>query len=324
MVRNLATEDGYVTKELVDHYAARSKGKVGLIIVEAASIAEEHGIMKRNIGIYSDSMIDGLSKLADGIKKHGARAFIQINHAGPKSHVATRYVGPSAVPIMKNKIPEILTVDEIENIKTMFVDATRRAKEAGFDGVEIHGAHFYLLSAFLSPFTNNRKDEYGGTIEKRAKFSVDIIRDIRKKLGKYPLIFRLNGVENVKGGITIEEGIKVAKIIEQSGVDALHVSCVVDETYNPGIPALFDEKTMPKFLHGYPYDSCIPCASKIKQKVKVPVIGVGMIRDAESARQVIKKGSCDLLGIGRALLADPEFVEKTMDYRDDEIIRWKD
>jgi 2,4-dienoyl-CoA reductase-like NADH-dependent reductase (Old Yellow Enzyme family) len=216
MVRNLATEDGYVTKELVDHYAARSKGKVGLIIVEAASIAEEHGIMKRNIGIYSDSMIDGLSKLADGIKKHGARAFIQINHAGPKSHVATRYVGPSAVPIMKNKIPEILTVDEIENIKTMFVDATRRAKEAGFDGVEIHGAHFYLLSAFLSPFTNNRKDEYGGTIEKRAKFSVDIIRDIRKKLGKYPLIFRLNGVENVKGGITIEEGIKVAKIIEQS------------------------------------------------------------------------------------------------------------
>jgi 2,4-dienoyl-CoA reductase-like NADH-dependent reductase (Old Yellow Enzyme family) len=324
MVRNLATEDGYVTQELVDHYAARSKGKVGLIIVEAASIAKEHGIMKRNIGIYNDSLIDGLSTLAKGIKQHGARAFIQINHAGPKSHVATRFVGPSAIPIMKNKVPEVLTIDEIEDIKQKFVDATRRAKEAGFDGVEIHGAHFYLLSAFLSPFTNQRKDQFGGTTEKRAKFSVDIIKEIRKALGKYPLIFRMNGIENVKGGITIEEGMKIAKTIERAGVDALHVSCVVDEINNPSIPALFDEKTMPEFLHGYPYDSCIPCARKIKQNAKMPVIGVGMVRDAESARRAIKDGSCDLLGLGRALLADPDFVAKTMSFRDNEIIPWKD
>ncbi len=324
MVRNLATDDGYVTQEVVEHYAARSKGDVGLIIVEAASIAKEHGIMKRNIGIYDDDMIPGLSTLADGIKKHGARAFIQINHAGPKSHVATRYVGPSTIPIMKNKVPKVLTIDEIEDIKTMSVDATRRAKEAGFDGVEIHGAHFYLLSSFLSPFTNNRIDEYGGTIEKRSKFSVDVIKEIRKKLGNYPLIFRMNGIENVKGGITIEEGVKIAKIIEQAGVDVLHVSCVVDETYNPGIPALFNEKSMPEFLRGYPYDSCVPCAWKIKQKTRIPVIGVGMVRDAEFARQVVKKGYCDLIGIGRALLADPDFVTKTLNYRDDEIIPWKD
>ncbi|MDH4213411.1 MAG: NADH:flavin oxidoreductase [Candidatus Thorarchaeota archaeon] len=324
MVRNLATDDGYVTQELVEHYAARSKGEVGLIIVEAASIAKEHGIMKRNIGIYDDDMIPGLSTLAEGIKKHGARAFIQINHAGPKSHVATKFVGPSTIPIMKNKIPKALTIEEIENIKSMFVDATRRAKEAGFDGVEIHGAHFYLLSAFLSPFTNNRKDEYGGTIEKRAKFSVDVIRKIRQEIGGYPLLFRMNGIENVKGGITIEEGVKIAKIIEHAGVDAMHVSCVVDAISNPGIPALFDEKTMPEVLRGYPYDSCIPCASKIKQKIKIPVIGVGMVRDGEFARQVIKNGSCDLLGIGRALLADPDFVAKAIDYCDDEIIPWKD
>jgi 2,4-dienoyl-CoA reductase-like NADH-dependent reductase (Old Yellow Enzyme family) len=269
-------------------------------------------------------MIDGLSTLAEGIKKHGARAFIQINHAGPKSHVATRYVGPSTIPIMKNKVPKVLKIDEIENIKNMFVDATRRAQEAGFDGVEIHGAHFYLLSAFLSPFTNNRIDEYGGTTEKRAKFSVDVIRAIRQELGKYPLIFRMNGIENVKGGITVEEGMKIAKIIERAGVDAMHVSCVVDAISNPGIPALFDEKTIPEVLRGYPYDCCIPCASEIKQNVKIPVIGVGMVRDAEFARKVIQKRSCDLLGIGRALLADPDFVAKTIDYRDNEIIPWKD
>jgi 2,4-dienoyl-CoA reductase-like NADH-dependent reductase (Old Yellow Enzyme family) len=324
MVRNLATDDGYVTPELVDHYTARSKGKVGLIIVEAASIAKEHSIMKRNIGIYDDSMIDGLSTLAEGIKRYGARAFIQINHAGPKSHVATRYVGPSSIPIMKNKIPKALTIDEIESIKTLFVDAAQRAKKAGFDGIEIHGAHFYLLSAFLSPFTNNRMDEYGGSIENRAKFSVDTIKEIRRKLGKYPLIFRMNGIENVRGGLTIQEAINIAKAIELAGVDALHVSCVVDEINNPGIPPLFNEKTMPKFLHGYPYDSCIPCASKIKQKAKIPVIGVGMVRDAESARKVIMRGSCDLLGLGRALLGDPEFVTKMLEHRDGEIVPWKD
>lgn len=324
MVRNLATDEGFVTPELIEHYAARSRGGVGLIIVEAAAIDWAHGIMKRNIGIHDDRVIPGLSALAEGIKKYGARAFIQINHAGPKSHIATRYVGPSAVPVMKGKVPEVLTVDEIEDIKGKFVNAARRAQEAGFDGVEIHGAHFYLLSAFLSSYTNHRNDDYGGPIEKRAKLAVDVIKAIRRELRSFPLIFRMNGIENVVNGITIDQAVKIARIIEHAGVDALHISCVVDAINNPGIPSIFDEKTMPAFLRGYPYDCCIPCASKIKSEVKIPVIGVGMVRDAKFARRVIKRNLCDLLGIGRALLADPEFVQKTLDKRDDEIVPWKD
>ncbi len=324
MVRNLASDDGLVTDELVEHYEARSRGGVGLIIVEAAAIAWEHRIMKRNIGIHSDVTIEGLSRLAEGIKKHGARAFIQINHSGPKSHMDTRFVGPSDIPVMKNKIPEPLSIEEIEEIVQKFVDAARRAKEAGFDGVEVHGAHFYLLSAFLSPYTNRRSDEYGGSTERRAKFSTDVIRGIRRALGKYPVIFRMNGVENVERGITMEEGIELARLHADAGADALHVSCVVDETYNPGVPARFTEETMPEFLKGFEYDSCIPCASKIKPHVGVPVIGVGMVRDAALAREVLGRNLCDMLGLGRALLADPEFVNKLVDDRDGEIVPWKD
>ena len=324
MVRNLATEDGLVTSELIEHYAARSKGGVGLIVVEAAAIAWEHRIMSRNIGIHSDDTIDGLSKLAAGIKEHGAAAFIQINHSGPKSHMKTRYVGPSSISVVKNKTPDPLSVPEIEEIVQMFVDATRRAKEAGFDGVEVHGAHFYLLSAFLSPYTNTRDDDYGGSTAKRAKFSTDVIRAIRREIGDYPLIFRMNGVENVERGITMEEGIDLAQLHADAGADALHVSCIVDETYNPGVPPRFSEETMPEFLKGFPYDSCVPCASTIKPHVNVPVIGVGMIRDASLARDVLRKDLCDMLGLGRALLADPEFVNKLLENRDSEIVPWKD
>ena len=324
MVRNLATENGEVTKEVVEHYELRSKGGVGLIVVEAAAITWEHRIMKKNIGIHDDKLIPGLTKLADGIKKHGARAFIQINHSGPKGHGKPTYAGPSAVSVLKGKIPEALTSDDIDDVTQMFVEATLRAKESGFDGVEIHGAHYYLLSAFLSSYTNRRDDNYGGSIENKTRFSVDVIKAIRKELGDYPLIFRMNGFENVVDGITMEEGIEIAKIIENAGIDSVHVSCVVDATYNPGLPPYFDQETQPEFLKEYPYDSCIPIAGKIKPHVKVPVIGVGEVRDETLVQKFEEDDICDMLGIGRALLADPDFVHKILEGRGKEIIPWKD
>jgi 2,4-dienoyl-CoA reductase-like NADH-dependent reductase (Old Yellow Enzyme family) len=324
MVRNLCTEDGRITDGLVEHYEVISRGGAGLIIVEAAAITWEHRILSKNVGIYDDKLIPGLRRLADGIKAHGARAFIQINHSGPKAHFQKRFVGPSNVPVIKNRIPESLSVDEIEDIREMFVDAARRAHAAGFDGVEVHGAHFYLLSAFLSSYTNRRDDEYGGSTRNKAKFTVDVVQRIREELGDYPVILRINGIENVVNGITLEEGIQISKIAEKAGIDALHVSCVVDETYNPGIPPIFNEETMPEFLRGYPYDCCIPVAREIKPHVGVPVIGVGMVRNPQFARRVMMEDNCDLLGVGRALLADPEFVNKTLEGRDNEVIPWMD
>lgn len=324
MVRNLATEEGVVTDAVVQHYEECSKGQVGLIIVEAAAINWEQRIMSKNIGIHDDKLIPGLRKLADGINAHGAKSFIQINHSGLKGHGKTRYLGPSNIPVMKNTNPEPITVDEIEDVKQWFVDATRRAKDAGFDGVELHGAHYYLLSAFLSSYTNRRDDDYGGSTENKAKFSVDIIKMIREELGDYPLIFRMNGFENVSDGITMDEGIEIAKIIERAGIDSVHVSCVVDATYNPGLPPHFDKESQPEFLKDYPYDSCIPVAQKIKPHLKVPVIGVGEVRGEKLAKKFMEDNICDMLGIGRGLLADPYFVQKILEGRGDEIIPWKE
>ena len=324
MVRSLASERGHVTDAVIQHYEERSKGQVGMIIVEAAAIAWPHRIGSRNIGIHDDKMIPGLRKLTDSIKSHGARAFIQINHSGAKTHFRTRYVGPSNIPVVKHKVPEPLSAEEIQEIKQMFVDAARRAMEAGFDGVEIHGAHYYLLSEFLSGYTNRRSDSYGGTTKKKAKFSVEVIKAIRKELGGYPLIFRMNGFENVVDGITMDEGIEIAKIIEHAGIDVLHVSCVVDSSFNPALPPIFDKETQPDFLKEYPYDSCIPIAGKIRPHVSVPVIGVGEVRDTKMVNKVMKDDLCDMLGIGRGLLADPYFIQKILEKRGKEIIPWKD
>ena len=324
MAQSLASDDGSVTDAIVQHYEERSKGQVGLIIVEASAIAWEHRIGMKNIGIHDDSLIPGLKRLADAIKAHGARAFIQINHSGSKTHFETRYVGPSNIPVVKHRIPESLSTDEISDITQMFVDAARRAMEAGFDGVEIHGAHYYLLSEFLSSYTNRRTDDYGGTTKKKAKFSVDVIRSIRKELGDYPIIFRMNGFENVENGITMDEGIEIARIIEGAGIDVLHISCVVDSTFNPGLPPLFDRETQPDFLRNYPYDSCIPIAGRIKPHVNIPVIGVGEVRDRKLVKKVMKDDMCDMLGIGRGLLADPLFVQKILENREKEIVPWQE
>jgi 2,4-dienoyl-CoA reductase-like NADH-dependent reductase (Old Yellow Enzyme family) len=324
MVRNLATKEGIVTDAVVQHYEECSKGQVGLIIVEASAITWEHRIMSKNIGIHDDKCIPGLRRLAEGINRHGARSFIQINHSGLKGHGKSKYIGPSEIPVMKNTKPEAITLDGIEQVKQWFVDATRRAKEAGFDGVEIHGAHYYLLSDFLSSYTNRRDDAYGGSTENKARLSVEIIKRIREEIGNYPLIFRMNGFENVVDGVSMEEGIKIAKIMEKAGVDCLHISCVVDSTFNPGLPPIFAKGGEPEFLGGYPYDSCIPVAGQIKPHVSIPVIGVGEVRDETLIRKFEEDDICDMLGVGRGLLADPYFVQKILEDRANEIIPWKE
>lgn len=323
MVSNKSTLKGEVTNYLLDHYERRAAGGTGLIIVEASAIAWEHRIGRRNIGIHDDAMIPGLKQLADVIKKHGAAAFIQINHAGAKSGVATRFVGPSNVPILKGKIPEMLTHDEMEQITHWFVEAARRAKEAGFDGVEIHGAHYYLLSTFLSSSTNKRTDQYGGGIEEKARFLVEIIQEMRKALGDYAIIVRINGIENVEDGITMEEGVEIAQILERAGVDAIHTSCVVDPAYNPDIKAIFGEGDAPKELDGFPFDCCLPSSSAMKKKVKIPVIGVGMVRDEALARRAVEEGHCDIIAVGRGMLADSEFAFKILNGRGNTIKPWR-
>ena len=324
MVTNFASDTGEVTNRLLHYYEQRSEGGIGLIIVEATAIAWEHRLQKYSIGIYDDRLIPGLTKLADRIKAHGARAFIQLVHAGSKSRVADRLVGPSPIRVLDTPLPEELTKDELEIIKGMFVDAARRAQAAGFDGVEIHGAHLYLLSAFLSSYTNQREDEYGGTTPNKAKLVVDIIKMIRNDLGSFPLLCRINSIENIIRGIEIEESKQIAQILERTGVDALHISGVDAPYFNTDELAKFSSENKPELLKGYPTGCYIPCAAAIKEVVKVPVIGVGMVRDAVFAEKVMQEGLCDLLSIGRGLIADPLFAQKTLSGRGETIVQCED
>jgi 2,4-dienoyl-CoA reductase-like NADH-dependent reductase (Old Yellow Enzyme family) len=296
---------------------------VGLIIVEASNVLWDHRVLDINIGIYDDHCIPGLTQLAKCIKAHGARAFIQLIHAGNMSQVARR-VGPSPIKVWDGPLPEELTGEEIEMVKEWFVEAARRAQAAGFDGVELHGAHLWLLSAFLSPYTNRRTDKHGGPLSNRARLIMDIIAGIRKEVGSFPLSCRFDAYENIVRGIEIEEGKEIARMLEQAGVDVLHVSGVAIPPYKPDELAKFTFESKPAFLKGYPDRCHIPCAAIIKEVVDVPVIGVGMVRSAGFAEQVMQNGMCDLLAMGRGLMADPLFVEKTLSGRGETIIQCED
>jgi len=321
MVTNFGSRDktGKVTDQLVRYHEARSKGGVGLIIVEATAIHWTHRLQRYSIGIHDDNLIPGLTKLADGIKAHGARAFIQLVHGGAKSRVTERPVGPSPIRLIKDApLPEELSVEEIETIKDWFVDAARRSQEAGFDGIEIHAAHGYLLSAFLSSYSNRRQDAYGGTTEKNAKLTVDVIKAIRKKLGSYPMIIRMHGIENFVRGIDIEEAKQIAQLLERAGADVINISGFEAPYFNSE-EAVYTPDTRPEFMKGFPEGCFVPCAAKIKEVINIPVIGVGKVRDAAFAKKVIQEELCDMIGLARGLLADPLFVEKTLSGKGDTI-----
>ena len=293
MVVRLASDNGEVTTKLIEHYEKRSQGGAGLIIVEASAIAWEHRISDYNIGVHDDDLIDGLGNLADGIKKQGARAFIQINHSGPKKYHNARFVGPSQIPVLDGPIPEEMTVDEIMQVKNLFIEAARRVKEAGFDGVEIHAAHFFLLSSFLSAYSNQREDEYGGSIQNRTRFVVDVIKGVKHQVGSFPVQCRFNGIENYIRGIDIEEAKQIGQILEKAGVDSLNVSGYMTPMFNVEEIARFSRENTPAIFNNFPWGCTIPCATEIKKVVNIPVIGVGMVRTAEFAEKVIREELCD-------------------------------
>ena len=301
MATNYASKDGTVTDRQIDYYAERAKGGVGLIIVEVSCVDSPVGRgMARQICIDDDKFIPGLNKLAKAIEKHGAKAAIQLHHAGRQTSseiTGHQPVAPSPIPGPDGIQPKPLTIKAIDELIIRFAEAAERAKEAGFDGVEIHGAHGYLISQFLSPLSNHRQDAYGGSIQNRAKFLLDIVKAARSKVGKdYPLWCRLSAVEMGVDGITVEETQIVAKLAEKAGVDAIHVSA-----HQVG-PARRPPMAQPTCYF-------VPWAQAIKEVVSVPVIAVSRI-PPEMAEDVIRDGKADFVSIGRQLLVDPYLPQK--------------
>jgi len=297
MATSKATSNGEVTESQIEHYAERAEG-VGLIIVEHSYVTPSGKAGPNQLGIHDDKLIPGLSKLVKAVHRHRTPITVQINHAGGRtiSRVAgAQPVGPSPVLIFQ-ETPRELNVEEIDELVEAFGRAARRAVEAGFDAVEVHGAHGFLLNQFLSPLTNKRSDKYGGSLENRARFPLRVLKRVRSEVGRdFPLLYRLGADDFREGGLSLEDTKVFAEMLVGAGVDAIDVSGGIGGSNPQGLSG-----------QGYLFH----LAEGIRKVVKVPVVGVGGITEAEFADKAVRAGRVDLVAVGRALLADPGWAVK--------------
>jgi len=291
-----ASFKGEVTSRLISFYVRRVAA-VGLPIIEHSYISHTGKIGPKQLGIYDDSLMLGLEKLATSIHYVGAPAVIQITHAGGvanKKVIGTQPAGPS-----KRGKTRGLEISEMLSIAEEFALAAERAVKAGFDGVELHGAHGYLLNQFFSPLMNNRTDEFGGSLENRMRFPLLVVKKVREHLSGKLLLYRLGADDLAPNGTQIEDSVAFAVQLEQAGVDVVDVS---------GGMCGSEPKQLRQVV-GY----FVPQASQIKKVVKVPVIGVGGIRDAEFADRLVRDRKVDLVAVGRALWKDAKWAQKAQD-----------
>lgn len=295
----LTDENSWVNDRTIDYYTERAKGGVGLIIVGCCLVREGRG--GGVLSIASDSTCLGLGELAESIHEWGVAAAVQLYEHGMTINAAGQPVPRGADP---------LSLDEIEEIIESFASAAARAKTAGFDAVEIHGTHGYLVAQFLSPLTNRRDDEYGGDLRRRAALPLAIVRRIRERVGnEYPILFRLSGSEYLEGGLTLDEAKTISRLMEREGINILHVSAGKrPESFEWGIQPMAMQR-----------GCLVHLAQTIKKSVNIPVIAVGRINDPILANQILADKKADLVGMGRALLADPEMPKKAFEQRFEDI-----
>jgi len=301
MVTGLATKDGKVTDALVDHYKRRAPG-VGLVIVEASSVESTPPWTDRP-RIHSDGFVAGLKRLTSTVIEQGSRIAIQLLHSGAveKPDTTPGYpAGPSAVSLPSSDVVmRELSVQDIEEIIITFGQAASRADEAGFEAVEIHGAHGSLLTRFTSPLTNKRTDRYGGSLENRMRLPLEIVSAVRSEVGSnYPILYRLGADDMMPGGLTIQGGRRIAAALVNAGVNAIDVSGGLVGYLHPTLKS-----------QGF----FIPLAEEIRGATRAPVIGVGGITEPEYADQVIRERRVDMVAVGRAILNDPEWGRKAVD-----------
>jgi NADPH2 dehydrogenase len=293
MHTGLATTEGVVTEKLIDHYVLRSEA-LGLLIVEHSYVSLEGKVSDKQVGIHNNSLIPGLERLSSSIHATGTPVVIQINHAG---RVASREVtGKQPVAPSLDENARELKVEDLEALPEAFGMAAERAIKAGFDGVEIHGAHGFLLNQFFSPLTNRRSDNYGGSLRNRMRFPLKVVESVKEKVEGRLLLYRLGSDDLDSGGTRIEDSKKFAVKLEEAGVDIIDVSgglCGSRPEQLQGVQGYF-----------------IPQAQRVKKSVNIPVVGVGGIKAPEFADNLIRDGSVDLVAVGRALLKDPEWAKK--------------
>ena len=305
MGTSLGNPDGTVSEAHLAYIKRRARGGAGLIITEITSVHPSGSAMPNELGAYEDQFIPGLKRIADAVHSAGSKIALQLHHAGRESLYLLREkkaIAPSAIrPLVFGLTPREMTREEIHEIIAAFGAAARRGMEAGFDAVEVHGAHGYLLTQFLSALSNKRSDEYGGNLINRSRFIIEILREVRKTVGPdFPISLRLSVEECIKDGYTFEDIRPILPKLVQAGADILHASLGTHGSPGGITSAPFE----------YPSGFNVWRAKKLKEAVGLPVIAVGRFTNPSLADEVIARGEADLVAFGRQYLADPDFLIK--------------
>jgi 2,4-dienoyl-CoA reductase-like NADH-dependent reductase (Old Yellow Enzyme family) len=313
-----AGPEGEVTGRLLAYLEARAAAGVGLVFAEASFIEKRGRLFEGELGLHDDALIPGLRRLTQTIKSHGAKSCIQIVHSGRNTLDQTRDeppVAPSAIPTVNGPMPRMLTKAEIEELPEQFAQAAHRAVSAGFDSIEIHMAHGYLLCQFVSPVANHRTDEYGGSLENRLRLPLAVLRRVRQTVGAgYPMLVRISADEYVQGGMRLSDWQGAAPALVEAGADCIDVSSGMPEATEPAFGGLLtaQSRTSPGYM--------LHLAEGIKRSVPVPVIAAGRLHDPDFCQHALQDGRTDLIGTARGLLADPQWVTKAQAGRKEDIV----
>lgn len=304
MATSKAETDGKVSKAILDYYREKSEGGyLSLIIIEHSFIMQQGKASNQQLSIAEDDVVESLKELAGIMHSNGSKAVMQLNHAGSAATgdvTGMEPVGPSAVPNpRRGNVPKELSKEDIKNIISAFREAARRTKEAGFDGVEIHSAHGYLLNQFYSPLSNKRTDEYGGDLLGRIRIHLEVIKAVREAVGEnFPVLLRLGAADYMEGGSTVEDAVAACKEFEKAGIDILDISGGFNGYIIPG-----------NNEQGY----FSPVTEEIKKAVSIPVILTGGITEASAAERLLSEGKADLIGVGRAIYKDSQWAKNAIE-----------
>jgi len=302
----MADDEGNVSTRQVELFRRLAEGEVGLIITGHAFVQTSGKASPRQTAVYDDRFVEGLARIPEAVHAFPSRIFLQIAHAGRQTKeklCGCIPVSPSAVydPVSK-VMPRELAGEEIQALVVDFVAAAGRARQAGFDGVQLHAAHGYLISSFLSPHTNRRTDEWGGPVENRARVLLEVLRGVKDSCGRgFPTIVKLNSTDFLPGGLTVDDAVEIARMLEAAGIDGIEVSGGMAEAGRgsvwPGLRGEADE--------GYFVEN----AARIKRAVGVPVFGLGGIRSLAVAEKIVEEGRADLVSLSRPFIRDPFLVK---------------
>ena len=314
MGTDFAEYDGSAGDRLISYYEERAKGGIGLIITEYCGVDDVDSIPAvRNLRASRDYHISGLERLTEAVHKYGCKIFAQLHHGGATSKPALtgrQSISSSDVPANPSAPrPRPMTIEDIKTVQNKFIAAAVRCKKAGFDGIELHGAHSYLIAQFFSPYFNKRTDQYGGSFENRMRFISEIIDGIRAELGnKFPISVRICGDEMTPGMLTLEDGIEIGLFLERKGIDVINISNGSSLNGNANCDPFSYKPGWKKHV-----------AKAFKENLSIPVIATNTIKNPDFAEELLAEGVCDFVGLGRSQFADPEFMNKAKQGRPDEI-----